>query len=393
MLGDIMKSVGIIAEYNPFHNGHQYHIQQSKNLTGADAAVVLMSGHFTQRGLPAVADKWQRAKWAIQGGADLVFELPFVYAVRSAELFAKGGISILHRLGVDFLSFGSEIGNLSPLSSTAQILAEEPADFRQLLIERLDAGLSFPAARQAALQDYLGDSVPLNSPNDILAVEYLKWIYRLNSSIKPVTFQRIGTQYHDTESAGKFASANYLRTLLYQGNDISSFVPQTITGSLPCMLTFENLILCSLRQLKKPEIVQLCDVSEGLENRIKTAANQPDYKHVIDSIKSKRYTHTRIARILLYCLFRFPKDAPQANYVRLLAANTTGCTLLRKMKQNSEIEIITSLNRKCTDLPAMEYDILAGDLYSLLQIDPQKRTGGKEFTTSALIFDSPLQVE
>ena len=384
-----MKTVGIIAEYNPFHNGHQYHIQQSKNLTGADAAVVLMSGHFTQRGLPAVADKWQRAKWAIQGGADLVFELPFVYAVRSAELFAKGGISILHRLGVDFVSFGSETGSLEPLLSAAKVLADEPPAFRQLLTEGLDTGLSFPAARQAALHDYLGNTFPLSTPNDILAVEYLKWLCRLSSPVKPITLRRIGTQYHDTESVGKYASANHLRTLLYQGKDISSFIPQSTQEPLPSMQTFENLILCSLRQLTKSQIARLCDVSEGLENKIKAAATQPDYNHIIEFVKSKRYTHTRIARILLYCLFRFPKDAPEANYVRLLAANDSGCKFLRELKQSSQIEIITSLNHKNASLPAMEYDILAGDLYHLLFTDPQMRTGGKEFTIPASVTKLP----
>lgn len=382
-----MKTVGIIAEYNPFHNGHQYHIEQSKKLTGADAAVILMSGHFTQRGLPAVADKWQRAQWAVQGGADLVLELPFVYAVRSAEYFAKGGISILHRLGVDAVSFGSETGELEPLQAVAKILADEPPHFQQLLSDKLEAGLSFPAARQEALNTYLNRAVSISGPNDILAIEYLKWIYRLRSDLKPVTFERIGTQYYETHFSGKYASANYLRQLLYQGRDISPYVPIYIPKNcLPSLKTFENLILCALRQMKRPEIAQLCDVSEGLEHKIKAAANQPDLQQVIQTIKSKRFTYTRIARILLYCLFRFPKQVPEPNYVRVLSANQTGCKVIREMKSRKTIEIITSLNRKNTSLPAMDYDILAGDIYNLLWKEPELRFGGKEFTTSVSVM-------
>ena len=213
-----MRIVGIIAEYNPFHNGHQYHIEKSLELTGADAAVVVMSGNFIQRGAPAIMPKHSRAKMALKNGASLVIELPVPYATGSAEYFAYGAVSLLDDFGcVDALCFGSECGNLNLLKTLAKILVKEPAEYKELLSCYLKQGNSFPLARQYAMRDYLhSDQVNdiLAEPNNILGIEYLKALYRLNSTIEPYTIQRVSSHYHDQELQESYSSASAIRNVI-----------------------------------------------------------------------------------------------------------------------------------------------------------------------------------
>jgi predicted nucleotidyltransferase len=214
-----MKTIGIVAEYNPFHNGHLYQLQASRGQTGADCAVVVMSGNYTQRGEPAIVDKWARAEMALHSGADLVIELPVAYAMGSAEYFAYGAVKLLDSLNaVNMICFGSEAGSIEKLSAAAAILADEPESYKSYLKDYLSKGLSFPAARQKAISSYCKNtygkddlSSLLKSPNNILGIEYLKALRRLKSNIVPMTIERVGNEYNQAELTGKMSSATSIR--------------------------------------------------------------------------------------------------------------------------------------------------------------------------------------
>ena len=217
-----MKTIGIVAEYNPFHNGHLYQLQASRQQAGAECAVVVMSGNYTQRGEPAIVDKWARAEMALHSGADLVIELPVAYAMGSAEYFAYGAVKLLDSLGaIDMICFGSEAGSIDNLSAAARILADEPENYRSYLKEFLSEGISFPAARQKAISLYAKSiygkdhlSSLLKSPNNILGIEYLKALLRLKSNIIPMTIERIGSNYNSAELSGNMSSATSIRKIL-----------------------------------------------------------------------------------------------------------------------------------------------------------------------------------
>ena len=236
-----MRVLGIIAEYNPFHKGHVYHIQKAKELSGADHAIIVMSGDFVQRGVPALLPKHLRAEMALSCGADAVFELPVCYSTGSAELFAAGAVSLLDKLGVtDALCFGAECGELAPLEHIAQILAEEPTNYRLNLRKALKSGVPFPVARQRALEEYLGEgsaesdslSSVLSLPNNILAIEYLKELYRRNSSIKPFVLKRKDSDYHAEILQHGFSSASAIRKVFSESADIRE-IQSILENQLP----------------------------------------------------------------------------------------------------------------------------------------------------------------
>ena len=237
------KVLGIIAEYNPFHNGHLYHLDASKKVTGCDYTVAIISGNFTQRGSTSVVDKWSKTKMALQNGVDLIIELPVLYSISSSENFADGAIKILNSLGIiDYLSFGSETPDITVLDSIADILCNEPKDYKKLLAAELDKGLSFPKARENALLDYIKNTntfendkpnfeeykKALSSPNNILGIEYLKALKKYNSSIKPVCISRFATDYNSFDFSENIASATAIRELIKNKdfNSIKTVVPK-----------------------------------------------------------------------------------------------------------------------------------------------------------------------
>lgn len=315
--------LGIVSEYNPFHNGHIRHLELSKQLTKTDFTVAVMSGNFVQRGDTALVDKWTRTEMALKSGIDLVIELPTVYAISSAENFADGAVKILNSLGVvDYLSFGSEIGEISPLNDVASILYREPKEFSSLITAQLKSGLSYPRAREIALSQFFGTSKKytevLNNPNNILGVEYLKSIKKHRSHIKPLTIKRDYSDYNSTTVKNGIASATAIRTMLQNNKNIHRVVPfQTYELLDECkqngkiitdLSVFEKEILYILRKMTLSEIAALPDVSEGLENRIKLAANTVNnLNDLISNIKTKRYTQSRIQRILLYALLNISR--------------------------------------------------------------------------------------
>ncbi|MBC8590474.1 nucleotidyltransferase [Wansuia hejianensis] len=365
-----MKVVGLITEYNPFHFGHKYHLNKSMNLTGATHSVAIMSSSFVQRGEPSLVDKWTKAKMAIDNGVDLVIELPFVYSCQSAELFAYGAISILDAMGIiDYISFGSESGDLQSLSMISQILLDEPLPYKEYLKSYLSKGLSYPVSRSLALGEYLKSNKSMSSyssmnilkqSNNILGIEYLKAIYSLNSKIKPFTIQRKGANYNDQEIHSGFASATAIRKCILD-NGISSIIDLIPEESYNRLQEYESkykvfnsldnytLIIKYLLLLKdKNQLNNILDIENGLENRIiEKSSLYNSIEKIVGAITTKRYPITRIQRILIHLLNNLDGNTirelysyvPQ--YIRILGANKKGLELLKLIKENSNLSIIT----------------------------------------------------
>ncbi len=386
------RILGIISEYNPFHNGHLYQLEKSKELVNPDYSICIMSGNFVQRGEPSLIDKWSKAEIAIKCGFDMVIELPTVYAISSAENFAQGAIKILQAFGDVTLSFGSELGNLSILNEFADIFYDEPKEYLTILNHELDKGLSYPKARENAVLFYLNDirkySNVLSSPNNILAIEYLKAIKKFKSKILPITIKRIGTEYNSTNINGSFASATAIRKLINDNKNIKGLLPKPSFEILNSNIKygklvnsikiFEKEIIYTLRKMSVQEIANLQDVSEGLENLIKQAANScNNLEDLINSIKSKRYTRSRIQRILLYSILNITKkdiqDSYKAkSYIRILGVSQHGRSLLSQVSSNRlKYPVVTSVKKfmdsknNKTLKNMLEKDILATNIYTL----------------------------
>ncbi len=351
-----MKTAAIICEYNPFHNGHKYHIEQTKKLCGADAVIALMSGNFVQRGDAAIFEKTARANAAIRGGADLVLELPTVFAMQSAEFFAKHAVFILSSLNfIDFLSFGAEDNDAEKLCQIAEILADEPKEFSETLKQKLEGGASFPVARQEALISILGKHIAkiISEPNNILAVEYLKALRKTESTIKPIAIERKGAHHNSQSPDSDIASASYIRTQILSGGDAEQFIPSY------CHEIFKNEKIHSIKNMEKSIIAeilktpsgilsQISDVSEGMENRIKDkAAFYSDLASLADAVKTKRYTHSRIRRILLSAYLGITnEDRNQtAPYIKILAHNEVGQKLIREIKKTASLPLVRNTSQ------------------------------------------------
>lgn len=390
--------LGIIAEYNPFHNGHLYHLIESKKITNSDFSIAVMSGNFTQRGDVSIVDKWEKAQMAINNGIDLVLELPTLYAISSAENFASGAIKLLNSLGiVDYLSFGSECNDISVLSEVADVLANEPKEYKTLLSHELSRGVSFPKARERALMMYLNDvrryANILSTPNNILGIEYLKALKKQKSRIHPVTIKREGSAYNDNTPPinSRFASATAIRNLCQSVDDITplqKFVPESTFDILEenikkgnfvkNLSAFDKEIIYSLRKMSVEEISNISGVSEGLEFSLKNAANQCNsVVELLSIIKSKRYTQTRLQRILLCSILGITQrdmdlSISTTPYVRVLGFNDKGQELISEISnRNRKIEIITSVKKfidkkSNPNLKSMiNKDIWATDVYTL----------------------------
>lgn len=390
------KVLGVIAEYNPFHNGHLYHINESKKAVNANYTVAIISGNFVQRGDTSLIDKWSKAEMAIQNGIDLVIELPLIYSISSAENFAEGAIKILNSLNiVDYLSFGSELCDVNVLNDFAEVLYHEPKEFVSILNHELSKGISFPKARENALLIYLNDirkyANILSSPNNILAIEYLKALKKYKSSIVPLSISRTKVDYNSTEIIDGFASATAIRKIAMT-NDVWSLrraMPKSSFDimyeclrsgkTVPSLSKFEREIIYNLRRMSVDEIADLQDVAEGLEYSIKNAANSCNtIDELISIVKSKRYTITRIQRILLYSLLGITKKDMQNSkkvsspYIRVLGFNEKGKDLLSGISHaNPKLDIITSVkkymdtsnNKSLKNM--LEKDIFSTDIYTL----------------------------
>ena len=389
------KVLGIIAEYNPFHNGHLFHLEESKKQTGSTYIVAIMSGNFTQRGNTSIIDKWSKAEIALHCGVDLVVELPVLYSISSAENFADGAIKILDALKVvDYVSFGAETNDVSILQPIADVLYREPKPYKTLLSHELKKGLSFPKARENAVLMYLNDirkyANVLSSPNNILGIEYLKALRKYKSNIKPIAIHRAATGYNDLTYTSNMASSTAIRNIIKNnGFDVlrnlipapsySILVNNIKQGHIvPDLSTFEKEIIYNLRKMDISEIANLPDVSEGLEFAIKNTANSCNtLNEFLNIISSKRYTNTRIQRILLYSLLGITKKDMELSkkivpYIRVLATNKRGKFLISEiLKANPKLEIVTSVKRYLDSNPSKNYqlmldkDIWATNVYTL----------------------------
>lgn len=402
-----MKICGIVAEYNPFHNGHLYHIEKSKEITNSDVIVVVMSGNFIQRGLPALFDKWTRTKIAIQNGADIVIELPVCYATSSAEYFAHGSIGILDSLNVtNSICFGNECEDIEILKRIANVLFHEPDEYKKHLQNELKKGNSYPIARSNALKIFLKkeyneqtlSSILLDS-NNILGIEYLKALLAFDSPITPYSLKRKGGNYNSTEIYENICSSTAIRQMFKSGNinPLSNVVPENCSnilnqellhGRSPMFIeNFEKEILYEIRRMSTEDLTSILDVTEGLENLIKKAENECiEIDNLIETIKSKRYTRTRIQRILIHLLLGIKKDIVENNktspqYARVLGMSKNGEKALPYLINNSRIPIITSVSKflkgniSDSQRKMLELDILASNIYTLgYQIPNFKKT-------------------
>lgn len=387
--------VGIIAEYNPFHNGHAYHLEKAKELAKADYVIAVVSGNFVQRGNVSLINKWDKANMALAEGADLVIELPTVYSISSAENFAYGAVKILNSLNiVDYIAFGTETDNINTLEKCADILYKQPQKFVNLLNHELSKGLSFPKARENALLMYLNDirtySNVLSSPNNILAIEYLKALKRLKSHIRPIAIKRKGAGYNELEITNNFASATAIRKKIIDNKPagLSKLMPSNSYRILynsiqkghfvKDITSFEKEILYVLRKMSLKEIENLPDVTEGLEHSIKNAASSCNtIEEFMNIIKTKRYTNTRIQRILLYALLGITKDDMKNSmkvqpYIRVLGMNNKGKDLISVISHsNPNLNIITSVKKYIDSNPnknllnMLNIDINATNTYTL----------------------------
>jgi len=420
-----MKTVGIVAEYNPFHNGHLYHLQRSRELTGADRVVVVMSGDFTQRGEPALVDKWARTEMALLAGADLVIELPVAYAMSSAEFFAFAAVRILDSLGVvDTICFGSEAGNIESLYPAAEILANEPDRYKSILRDTLSEGISYPAARQKALAHYVKEkygqdtvSSVLRNPNNILGVEYIKALIRLDSRITPSTIGRIGNDYNSTELSGEFSSATSIRKVLsvnqwHQAKALLEFsMPASSLSVLEHEIElgrgpvfpsdFENLIISLLRRSSPDVIKGLPYMEHGLDNRFAMAAAKAgSFEELMELVCTRRYTATRIRRILFSLLIGLDKkkfddfnSLGGPAYIRILGFNNKGRQLLSEIRGNTKLPLVTrAAGFRRSDLPGVSemlaLEAAAADQYVLGFRNPYFRRAGSDFTHNVIYEDT-----
>lgn len=384
-----MKTVGIVCEYNPFHKGHLYQIQQAKSLCNADATVSVMSGSFVQRGEPAFCDKWARTKMALACGVDLVVELPIVYSSQSAEFFAQGAVKILDEIGVDYISFGVENDNVQTLKDTAELILEEPDKYKKELSRALNIGMSFPAAREIAAAA-CGIVGVLSTPNNILAIEYLKSIIKINSTMQPVAVLRKGSNHDGVGSASYIREIGIERAKNHLPQEIYDIIIEEIQkGAAPVRLSaMDNIIVSNLRLMDNLELAGIVDVGEGLENRIKEGARLfSSAKDIADYVKTKRYTHARIRRIMINSLLGISHNHVVANpeYIRVLGMNKKGMSIIRKIKEKKSLPVITKTADAESSL-MLEFDLKATDIYSLAYPSSSLRKGGLDFLRSPVVL-------
>ena len=404
---DPMKTVGLITEYNPLHNGHVRHIRMAKERSGADYVITVMSGHYVQRGEPACMDKYLRTEAALKAGVDLVLELPVLYAAGSAEYFAAGAVTLLDRLGiVDTLCFGSESNDLEAMSTLAHVLASEPEPFSRKLRELLSGGMSFPAARSVALHAYLDmihTPIPkealnslLSTPNNILGIEYLKVLFRRHSAIRPDTIRRTG-DYRSEVLTPPYCSASALRRILETEHSrcapvsaqtfkvLRSCVPEdsytllaeAFQTRLPVVLDdFSSFLLYKLLAVRNGSMTEYLDLSPELETRIRASlTGMTSFSGLIDAVKCRQYTRTRISRALLHLLLEIRvsdleryREADYIPYARVLGFRKSAEPLLRQIKAHASIPLLTKLANAEKQLsPAgqfmLDQEIFASDLY------------------------------
>jgi predicted nucleotidyltransferase len=389
-----MKAVGVIVEYNPFHYGHAYHLQKAKEITGAEIVIAAMSGNFLQRGEPALVSKWVRTEMALKGGVDLVFELPYTFAVQKADIFASGAVSLLDKAGCDYICFGSESGKIEDFYHTYDFLEKNQQDYNQAIRIFLDQGNSYPKALSLAFQSLepTENIMDLALPNNILGFQYVMAAQKQQLKTKMVTIQRKSANYHDEHfSTSPIASATSIRKALFSLNQpissIQSYVPES---TYELLLQYKKNFGCfhdwnmywpyikfHLLQASTEELKEIYEVEEGLENRLHTLAIKCDsFTQFMNELKTKRYTRTRLQRILTHILTHIKKEEmvlekEKVAYLRLLGMTELGRTYLNRLKKDCRVPIISK--RSSFSHPQISIDTKAARIYALGIPNPFKQ--------------------
>lgn len=374
-----MKIAGIIAEYNPFHNGHLYQIQEARRITGCDVLIVVMSGNFLQRGVPAVMDKWTRARWAGAYGADLVIEMPVTFSTQSADYFAQGGVELLNQLKVDTLVFGVESGTAAGFRQAAANFIDQESE----LIEQVQSSNRQTTYAQA-MDDLLSKeeeiSIDLSEPNNMLGFAYAKYIYKNDYPIELCPITRKDAQYHDmeTEDKSEIASATAIRHLLDKSKPIDRFVPPLVAKELPhlplvSMADYWSALQYKIWSSDDQYLAQIFQMEPGLEHKLKQAVLEVStYDELMEKIKSKHLSYNRLNRVLIYILIDLTAEVMSEEvfqgprYIRLLHVNQKAQEYLNKVKTELSLPIISTV--KTIDETLIHWDIKAGELYRLANI-------------------------
>ena len=381
-----MQAVGVVVEYNPFHNGHAYHVQQAKKITGADAVIAVMSGQFLQRGEPALVDKWARTKMALASGVDIVIELPYVFSTAQANQFAYGAISLLDAMQCQSFAFGSEDGSITPFLNTVTLINDHSKEYNALIKEYVSTGISYPKALHEAFSQLKehknGRFVDLDKPNNILGLQYIEAVRKRHSTMQPVTIQRLGAQYYDdADNKSSIASATGIRKALFEENDLAQveqFMPsptynelkkwQSFYGTFASWEKFWPLLQFAILRHSPEQLTAYADVSEGLQYAlIKHAKTSNSYLEFMSTLKSKRYTWTRLQRIVTHIYTGMTKQQLHAykepTYIRLLGMTETGQRYIREQKKNLELPLISRVAASKDELLAI--DLHATKMYAL----------------------------
>ncbi|MBO5610857.1 MAG: nucleotidyltransferase family protein [Eubacterium sp.] len=404
-----MSYIGIISEYNPFHNGHKYQLSESLEQSGADGAIALMSGDFTQRGTPAMADKYTRAHAAVLGGLDVVFELPVIYATGSSRDFGDGAVGLMSKMNnVDYLAFGVEDDELGLFYEVSEILATEPDDYKDILNHYLSKGFTFPNASEKAIKKILGNSIgdKLSKPNNILAISYLVAMRKQKSKLRPIIIKRNDGGYSNNKLTGKYSSATAIRHALRNNESIKPYLPKVcvdpyegfLRKDLPDPEWLSPFIVSRLiydRNLP-PDISNLenvMDMTEELLNRIRKIPLPVRYIELQDYLKTKNMTMSRITRVLLHIVLGIlSSDREKAfengygEYLNLLALSDNGSKIVKKISDSPSLKVINkkSLYKPSNDFNERlwEIDKLATDLYNQLIYDHLNIRLHSELTSS-----------
>lgn len=388
-----MNVLGLIVEYNPFHNGHLYHLEESVKKTNANVVIAVMSGNFLQRGEPSIISKWKRTEIALLNGVDLVIELPYVFATQKAETFANGAVSILDALHCDSLCFGSESGEIEPFLQTTQFLLQHQLEYDERIKKYIKTGVSYPKALTLAFQELASgqDMLDLSLPNNILGFHYVSAIYKQNAKIKPYTIKRSQAGYHEESfSSPTIASATSIRKALFSSESeqksINNYVPPETLDRLNKYKS-ENTLLhswesyfhylkYSILTMTKEEIQSIYEVEEGLENRIlKFIVQSTSFHEFIEKLKSKRYTWTRLQRVCTHILTKTTKQQMKnitetSPYIRLLGMTENGQKYLNTIKKDVPVPIISKVSS--FQHPFHDIDIRASYTYNMIFQEPKR---------------------
>lgn len=360
-----MKMIGVIAEYNPFHNGHLYHIEKIKEKYPNYGIVLVMTGNFTERGSVSILDKWKRTEIAIKHGVDLVIELPYPFSTQSADYFAYGAVTILEKLNVERLVFGSESDNIDDLYLIAKTQIDNP-EFERLVKIYSKMGNNYPTALSLALKDLTNKKI--DEPNDLLGISYIKTVIKNNYKIKYETIKRTNS-YHDLDLNDEISSATSIREALKNNLDISKQIPKdTISYYTDLHFIEDYFDILKYKIMTESDLSKYHTVEEGIDKLLKKKINEANsYDELIKLIKSKRYTYNKISRMLLHILCNFTKEKAnlfkEISYIRILGFNDTGKKYLNSVKKNIDIPIISKITRNKDSM--LEFELETTNIYNI----------------------------